>query len=97
MLTYPLRTASFFASPVGLMDVLPHWLSELRVLGPAPQVGVLKVGALGMWSKPLTPQGAAGCWGVVPNCLALCQGWGLWKEHVLACPDCFDMGIFSFA
>lgn len=33
--------------------------------------------------------------GFSPNYMALCWGWGLWRECVSAIPTCFDVGIFS--
>ena len=68
--------------------------------GPVPHAGVLKVGALGVGSKPFTPQGEAGSWKIPPDCMVLCQGWGLLCESVSAFPIHFnvgDVGIFSFA
>lgn len=39
----------------------------------------LKAGALGVWSKPFTPQGEGGSCEFPPVCMLLCQGSGLWR------------------
>lgn len=39
-------------------------------------MGVLEVGVLNVGSKPFTPQGEAGSWEFLPNCVELCVGGG---------------------
>lgn len=61
--------------------------------GPVSQMGVLKVGMLSVGSK-LQLSGRS--WEQPPHRMVLCQGCGLWQEHVPAFPTHLDVGIFSF-
>lgn len=47
--------------------------------------------------KPFAFQGESGLWEFPPNCMALCQGWGLWQECISAFRTHFILSIFSFA
>lgn len=59
-----------------------------------PRVGALKVGALGVWPKPFTPQGVAESCGFPADCMVLCQIWDLRCGCVSVFPTCFDV-LFS--
>ena len=96
----PLTTLSLFAKILwDLGNAELHWLSQLGDLGiPIPQVAVAKVGALGVWSKPLLTgktenwQG----WGASLLIERHYAGGGLCSEYVFsALPTHFDVGIFS--
>lgn len=49
-----------FVSLLGLLDASCTGLLSLVFWGPIPQLGVLKVGALGVDSKPFVPEVGAG-------------------------------------
>ena len=57
----------------------PCWLSELFG-GPIPPVGVLKVRALDVRSKPFAPRREAGSQVFLSDCMVLCHGWRFWQE-----------------
>ena len=56
---------------------------------PIPQMSVLKLGMLDLVSIPFISQREAWNWEFHPDYMALCQGWGLWKECNCALPTCF--------
>ena len=84
-------------SLMGLADTGRVGFQSWVFLELISKVGVLKVGLVDVETKPFTPQGEAGSWGFLPNCVMLCQGWSLWWECVSALLTCFDIGVFSFS
>lgn len=96
-----------FAVVCDTCECKPYWLSELDVLGSHASVGVLKVWVLDVWSKFFALQGEVGSWGFHPNCMGLCQGWGLcetvpqrsypfWRcEYSLICLMCRSHQVVS--
>ena len=72
-----LTTASLLQC-CGTHKCKPIDYESLVIWGPIPKVAALNPGALDVWSKPFAPQREAGSWGFPPNCMVLCQCWGLW-------------------
>lgn len=81
---------------LGFVDTSPTSSQSWLCVGSASQEEVLKVGGLDVGFKPFAPQVETWNWEAPPNCLTLCQGWGLWQECASAFPTHFDEGIFSF-
>lgn len=73
----PIRTASLFAMFWGLMNRSPTDFQNWVFWEPIPQVEVLKVRALDVWSKPSVPQGGVVRLEFPPNFMALLWECGL--------------------
>lgn len=66
---------NYFFACYNLIDpsgCVPHWFSELVILGPVPQLELLKFGASYLESKHFASHGEAGSWEFLPDCMALC-------------------------
>ena len=58
----------------------PFGNSSQVIWEPVPPVATINVGMPDVQSKPFSPQGESGSWGFLPNCKALSQEWGLWRQ-----------------
>lgn len=61
------------------------------------QVAVLRVVVPTVGFKPFTRQREAGSCEFPPNCVSLCQGWGLWWDCVWGFPTHVSVGFFLFS
>lgn len=88
-----LKLLSWFNRSVELLNVEPHWLSELGDLGLS-SVSDSPNAVLCVWHKLSPPKGDARSWGIYPQVQVAVSGWALLQKCVSAFLTYFTVDIF---